>query len=927
MGDDLETLWGLCRACFEDPSLAETVVIIDALDECNESEKDQLMRWIRNVLKCRSDQSLEPLKVIITSRPDTYPTNQLDSMTTILDLYKETEAVGRDVDLFIDAQISELAATKRIFEHEAQDWLRKHLRTHSGKTFLWVASAFQQLERRTLLSRADLMAYLKDIPPDLSGIYDQSLSRIPEQSREVSKSLLCMITVSKRPLSVSELWASAISSTHRETGGANEDVLRDLCGYMIDISSGKVFFKHRTFQDFLTSDFISKSTKPWYAITESEASIQMMQCCIRQIRSLLKDAGKLPPTPRTVSGLYDLMKSKEVKLNWTFFSRMCIQNPFFAYARVHLAEHFSGIETQATEETLQHMQDFYFDDAAFALWCRGYWSERALEFFSDMSELFQKIFHVSAGTLKDEDVINAMAKYENRGFEFSASPIRMMSRNRHTRLFQRVIKQNPAYCREIFSDGWTALHTVIDMNQMSSFEYIFDNGAEINSLALGSAPIHLAILTQNIEIIHKLLDKDAEVDIQDSRCMTPLHLAALLGQRQTAGLLLSNKARVDMLDRSQETPLHKAASQGHLQVVTLLEGNGSNVRARNKNGEMPLLKAIEAGEESVVRFLVTHMTKEDLQDSVNAFLHAAVRVKGAKIVTLLLEAGIDVQIRDKRGKHGRTAFSYISEHGDKSIHEALLDRGADVNTRDPQGVTLIHKFAAANDLPTMQYLLDRRADINSCTEEGDTILHYAASHGGRGDVYRFLLDRGANIEARNKLGETPLHKAVEFWRSQTTIRLLRERNANIEVRNYKGQTPLQIAIQDQNAGLTVCLLALGARFDVLTIEGHGLLHLAEASFLEHFTAYRRLKIQRMPYRVWLQSGFDNKIFRDDNCFQKFSGSLEEVTIQKIDCIKEALIEVGAKTDPPPQSKPKRRASTSELLNVHTRLGLGHTGIL
>ena len=335
---------------------------------------------------------------------------------------------------------------------------------------------------------------------------------------------------------------------------------------------------------------------------------------------------------------------------------------------------------------------------------------------------------------------------------------------------------------------------------------------------------------------------------------------------------------------------------------------------------------IEAGEESVVRFLITKMTKEDLQDSVNAFLHAAVRVKGAQIVTLLLEAGIDVQIRDKRGKHGRTAFSYISEYGDKSIREALLDKGADVNTRDPQGVTLIHKFAAANDLPTMQYLLDRGADINSCTEEGDTILHYAASHGGRGDVYRFLLDRGANIEARNKLGETPLHKAVEFWRSQTTIRLLRERNANIEVRNYKGQTPLQIAVQNQNAGLTVFLLVLGARFDVLTVEGHGLLHLAETSFLEHFTAQRRENIQRMPYAVWQQSGFDNKIFPDDNYFQKFTGSLE-VTIQKIHCIKKALNEVVAKADPPPKTKPKRRASTSELLKIQNRLNLDDTGIL
>ena len=242
-----------------------------------------------------------------------------------------------------------------------------------------------------------------------------------------------------------------------------------------------------------------------------------------------------------------------------------------------------------------------------------------------------------------------------------------------------------------------------------------------------------------------------------------------------------------MLNRERETPLHQAASQGYIEVVALLKEYGSNYRIRDLDGAVPLSKAIERGQESVVRFLLKHMSQEDLQNSDNAFLHAAVRVKNPAIVVLLLDGGIDIEILDKRG---RTAFSYTSSDCDKSIYEAFLEKGTNVNARVRDGATLLHEMAAVGNLAVMQYLLDRNADAHELTNEGDTVFHYAVAHGGNKDVFQFLVDNGADIEARNKLGETPLHKAVECWRSQDTIDLLYKMNAKLEVHNNKGQTPL-----------------------------------------------------------------------------------------------------------------------------------------
>lgn len=46
--EDASLLWRICTACFDDPLLGELVCIPDALDECQASERDQLMKWCRN---------------------------------------------------------------------------------------------------------------------------------------------------------------------------------------------------------------------------------------------------------------------------------------------------------------------------------------------------------------------------------------------------------------------------------------------------------------------------------------------------------------------------------------------------------------------------------------------------------------------------------------------------------------------------------------------------------------------------------------------------------------------------------------------------------------------------------------------------------------------------------------------------------------
>ena len=837
----------------------------------------------------------------MTGRPDTFSTSQLGSSSIVLRLDEEdaaTKAVSRDVDRVIDAGVSKLAHGRDDFADDAKLWLKEHLKENAEKTFLWVSSALQQLESLSSLSRASIKGRLNNLPTDLRNLYHRHLSRVPPDGRTTSKFLLCLIAASKRPLSVLELnWTSAVLLTEGGIEKAKEyiqigfeDTIRKLCGYMVDISGDKVCFSHRTFRDFLMPVAINASdNRPWYIFTELEANVHIIKCCMWRLQSLKEVTSNMPAAPKGALAIIG-NESKEMRQVHTFFRDLSHQNTFLEYTLTSLAKQYDDIETYASEDLMRSMKELYFDEAAFRLWCQGYWSEYQSSCIS--------IFKQTGKTLTMQDMpmqklIDLFVDLFEEKVEHSAGAYRMISRNGHIRILRQMVEQDPSLCKALFPDGWTILNTIIDMGQLDLIPYVLDQGAEVDFVSWGSAPLHRAVRKGNLDLVQMLIDRHADVNIRDDHRSSPFHVAARSGKMQILRLLLASGAEMDILDKKRETPLHRAASEGHVETVVLLKEKGSSIGIRNVDGAVPLLKAILRGRESVVQFFLKHISKEDLQDSESAFLHAAVQVANSNIIMSLLDANIDINVKDK---HGRTAFSYMETKCDRAILEKMLDMGADVNARSVDGATLLHKMATVDDITSMQYLLDRGADVDSPTDESDTVLHYAVAHGGHEDVFQLLLDNGADIEARNKLGETPLLKAVACWRSQTTIGLLQKMKAQLEVRNNDGLTPLQVAIKKQNAGLTLDLLRRGADASVKTNDGLNLVQLAETSFLERFAMDRRKGIQKAQYSFYAMT-------RDDNLLQKFPGLLEEAAIYKIDFIHELLRKSGVKDESRSEERP------------------------
>ena len=176
----------------------------------------------------------------------------------------------------------------------------------------------------------------------------------------------------------------------------------------------------------------------------------------------------------------------------------------------------------------------------------------------------------------------------------------------------------------------------------------------------------------------------------------------------------------------------------------------------------------------------------------------AVNVDNARTVSQLLERGFDPNTADEKGQFGlylalREGSLQVAEallkHPDLKIDAAnaadetpvmmaalrgnlewtqrLLDRGAQLNRK---GWTPLHYAASGPEPKVVSMLLDRGAEIEARSPNGTTPLMMAARYGAF-DAAERLLARGANPRARNDLGLGAADFARQGGREALTAKL------------------------------------------------------------------------------------------------------------------------------------------------------------
>ena len=190
--------------------------------------------------------------------------------------------------------------------------------------------------------------------------------------------------------------------------------------------------------------------------------------------------------------------------------------------------------------------------------------------------------------------------------------------------------------------------------------------------------------------------------------------------------------------------------------------------------------------------------EEDKKEKMNLALHRAVRFKRLDNALFFLDKmDCDVEAKDA---NDRTLFQCACD-SDEEIAFLLIERGADVNIVDVEGLTALHWSAHVGHSSLCRVLVEKGCEVNAQAKLGATPLMVACA-GAHHDIVELLIERGADINMVTPEGWSALH--VSVWASAPSIvRVLLGNGADPDVQSYRlthkgdkvpASTPLLIAI-------------------------------------------------------------------------------------------------------------------------------------
>jgi ankyrin repeat protein len=235
-------------------------------------------------------------------------------------------------------------------------------------------------------------------------------------------------------------------------------------------------------------------------------------------------------------------------------------------------------------------------------------------------------------------------------------------------------------------------------------------------------------------------------------------------------------------------------------------------------------------------------------------LHRAAQLGRVEIMTMLLDAGADINAVDR---FQESACHIAIQYCQFDALKLLVERGANLDVVDSNGDSLLSFVASLNrNKRFVILLLDAGAPLDGLTDyqlmclvksvavfnrllargvnftairdnDSAALCHYVARNVTCEDDLRFLVNVCGNdaVHAVDSYGNTPLHYA-SLVGSHLAVRVLVEFGAEIDRQANNGWTALVSAAGNVQSSFVELLLALGADVAVVTNNGETTCHRA-----------------------------------------------------------------------------------------------------
>ncbi|PON28927.1 hypothetical protein TGAM01_v202035 [Trichoderma gamsii] len=769
-------------------SFSNVYVVIDALDECPllNDQREKLLKSLGRIVI----DAPKNVHIFLTSRKEQDIDKRLRAFLSPpsrieIDLLAHQETLNRDIHHYIDLKLATDAFHS--WPESVKEEVKQSLVEKADCMFQYVRFQFEGLQKLT--ATPQIRKALRELPIGLDATYDRILQSIDSDFQCQVLGSLKWLAFSKRTLSIGELSEVFTLYTMNSNDGIFDeaerpfsctDILKYFSGLIIVNGSSwrvsgdsrTVRLVHFSLKEYLTSSRVLEGPTSVFSFKEVDSHLSIVRVCLIYLGH--------------ISSQY----AKGVDLKFSGHS-------------YHLANYLCDYWLVHLEEILCESADI---------------GQEALPLLAANSQSLVTILHIGRDLPRRSHPDLLLRPYCYTAFlglcrltEFLISEcvnkyitsydlgraLSIAAYQGNTDIMRLLLKAGADV--NVCGTQGTSLRTAMRRGDLIALDLLETHGAIISSL-----PITECIYEYpDEEVVEYLLDKGADINMQNKRNETAVHVGFSRGDERIFKLLLERGADVNAgIHEHLGTPLQRACwitKDYTTRFVKMLLDRGAD--PNNRGGRFGT--ALQAA----CAIISTNGSPEDPYFS-----------------------------RDLR--HGRLKGRY--SYGTSIISQKirlLIDHGADVNIQGGEYGTALHALAGSTEPETgqlIELLLNNGAKVNQLSDWG-TALHVAC-HEGMIETVHLLLNRDADVNAVGGKFGTPLQAAVtsikdwrwgigdDFAREKELrleiVELLLERGAEINQKGGKYGIALQAAYANEHVDAELIRLLLDHGADITAEGGH-----------------------------------------------------------------------------------------------------------
>ncbi|XP_060590660.1 ankyrin-2-like, partial [Ruditapes philippinarum] len=298
------------------------------------------------------------------------------------------------------------------------------------------------------------------------------------------------------------------------------------------------------------------------------------------------------------------------------------------------------------------------------------------------------------------------------------------------------------------ADGNTFLHIAVYEDKEDKLDFLLEKyPKQINKEnKKKQTPLHIAAKLNRSEIARKLIEKEAERDIQDINMFTPLLTAVMYDSLEVFDLLVDESTNGGSKNIDMQL-LQIAAKHNSKRVAEKLIQTHDAAFLASKTDESETNLVHLATDNNSVDVLERKDGDKNIKKQITTPLHIAARAGYLDCLKVL------IRVREvdfyRQSEHGETALHLAAANGKKGVVEELLKAAPELkDVKDASGQTAL--YSAIKHVKIVEILIKSGAEVDDTDNHGRTPISYAAEKGLL-ECTKRLIDKAKINEGDNEM--------------------------------------------------------------------------------------------------------------------------------------------------------------------------------